>query len=70
MHVGLARFKSELLQCNHSDLKRACGVKGGGGLHVVKVIEAVAEVARACLKRKKKLAQAGCVTRHGPPLTF
>lgn len=27
---GLARFKSELLQCNHSDLKRACGVKGGG----------------------------------------
>ena len=29
MHVGLARFKSELLQCNHSDLKRACGVKGG-----------------------------------------
>ena len=68
MHVGLARFKSELLQCNHSDLKRACGVKGGAACG-----EGYRSSRGSC-KGKKKLAQAGCVTRHMDPpphvLTF
>ena len=73
MHGGLARFKSELLQCYHSDLKRACGVKGGGGAGG-KVIEAVVEAARACLKRKKTSHRRGASRVMDPPpphvLTF